>query len=49
MNNKRVVCLFLILLFAFIFCAGCGETVKGMSKDAQRVGRGTKTIFVSDE
>jgi len=27
--------------------SGCGETIKGMAKDASRVGKGVKTIFTS--
>ena len=26
--------------------AGCGETFSGVSKDASRIGKGVKTIFV---
>lgn len=40
---------FLVSVFLFIFCAGCGETVRGMSKDAHRVGRGAKTMLIADE
>lgn len=39
----------MITIFLCIFCSGCGETVRGMSKDAHRIGKGTKTIFVADE
>ena len=28
--------------------AGCGETVQGIGKDAQRMGKGIKTIFIRD-
>lgn len=43
-----------ILLWAFIIvlcisCVGCGETVRGVSRDAHRVGKGVRTIFVAEE
>jgi len=28
--------------------SGCGETVQGISKDAKRMGKGVKTIFIRD-
>lgn len=37
------VCLLLTIL------AGCGETVRGIWRDSQRVGRGVKTIFIADD
>jgi predicted small secreted protein len=49
MNSRKIIYLSFALFLLFVFCSGCGETVRGMSKDASRVGRGTKTIFVSDE
>jgi predicted small secreted protein len=27
---------------------GCGETLHGIGKDAQRMGKGVKTIFIRD-
>jgi predicted small secreted protein len=48
MTRKEIICLLLLLLL-FAFSSGCGETVRGMSKDAHRMGRGAKTIFVADE
>lgn len=48
MNMK--ICYLLITVFlGIVFCSGCGETVRGIGKDAHRIGQGTKTIFVSDE
>ncbi|HNV86767.1 MAG TPA: hypothetical protein PKL97_07385 [Candidatus Omnitrophota bacterium] len=38
-----------ILFFILISLYGCGSTVRGVGKDFSRVGRGIKTIFVSDE
>jgi len=29
--------------------AGCGSTVRGVKKDVTRVGKGIKTIFVSED
>ncbi|MBI2870955.1 MAG: hypothetical protein HYY14_04515 [Candidatus Omnitrophica bacterium] len=38
-----------ILLAALtLMAAGCGETVRGAGNDVRRMGRGFKTIFVSD-
>lgn len=47
--NRKILYLLTIVLLEFIVCSGCGETVRGMNKDAHRIGRGTKTIFVADE
>lgn len=33
---------------ALLILSGCGETVRGVGKDVSRVGRGVKTIFVSE-
>lgn len=27
---------------------GCGETLRGAGRDVSRIGRGVKTIFISD-
>ena len=41
--------IFLILLFILVLqLSGCGETFHGVSKDAQRMGKGVKTIFIRD-
>lgn len=38
-----------IAVVLLVLCvAGCGETLRGIGRDVQRVGRGVKTIFVSD-
>jgi len=45
---KKIVVPVLVLISISLIMAGCGETFSGMSKDAQRVGKGIKTIFVRD-
>ena len=53
-NGGRQMQLFKKLLVTAIFliiCCqlyGCGETVQGVKKDAQRMGKGVKTIFIRD-
>lgn len=49
MKKKLFLPTLVLLMVGAILCAGCGETVRGMGKDAHRIGRGTKTIFVADE
>ena len=44
--KKASFFLSIILLIAFL--SGCGETINGMSKDTQRIGAGTKKIFIRD-
>lgn len=39
---------FFILICVFVILAGCGETISGVGKDASRMGRGVKTIFIRD-
>lgn len=46
---KKYFYLIMIIFLEIIFSSGCGETVQGVSKDAHRIGRGVRTIFVSDE
>jgi len=41
----------MIMLSLAFFCAGlsgCGETFQGVKKDATRMGRGVRTIFIRD-
>ncbi len=45
---KKNIALVLALLLTSLIIGGCGETFNGISKDAQRVGKGVKTIFVRD-
>lgn len=45
--RKAVV---IFLLAAFSACLfGCGETVSGIGKDARRIGKGVKTVFIRDQ
>jgi len=37
-----------VLIMLVIMTQGCGETIRGIGRDVGRVGRGIKTIFVSD-
>jgi len=37
-----------ILIIAVFLIQGCGETLRGIGRDFTRIGRGFKTIFVSD-
>jgi len=46
---KKYVALVLILIFVSVMLSGCGETVNGLGKDASRIGKGIKTIFVRDD
>ena len=41
---KRVA-LFVLLLAVSAFLFGCGETVSGVGKDVNRMGRGVSTFF----
>jgi len=45
---KKIVILVLVLISVSLIVTGCGETLNGISKDVQRVGKGVKTIFVRD-
>lgn len=47
--NIGILCYFTVILAILLFCAGCGETVRGASKDAHRIGKGVRTVFVADE
>lgn len=46
---KRYVALVLALIFVCILITACGETISGMGRDIQRIGKGTKTIFIKDD
>lgn len=39
---------FFILVIFCITLVGCGETISGVGKDASRIGKGVKTIFIKD-
>lgn len=42
---RKLVILFLIVMTV----SGCGETLRGVGRDASRIWYGTKTIFVSSK
>ena len=44
---KKIIS-FLILICFCLTLVGCGETISGIGKDASRMGRGVKTIFIKD-
>jgi predicted small secreted protein len=46
---KRRVALVLGLIIASLITAGCGETVNGLSRDINRIGKGIKTVFMRGE
>lgn len=39
---------FSLLAICCIMLSGCGETIGGVGKDASRIGKGVKTIFIKD-
>ncbi len=41
----RSVALAIIMIGLFLGLAGCGETVSGVGKDVNRMGRGVSTFF----
>ncbi|MFA5500690.1 MAG: hypothetical protein WC404_06395 [Candidatus Omnitrophota bacterium] len=41
---KKMV-LFLLLISTMLSLIGCGETVSGVGKDVNRMGRGVSTFF----
>jgi len=43
---KRIA--FLVLVVFCVASIGCGETVSGVGKDASRIGKGVRTIFIRD-
>lgn len=44
--KKLVVTVFLAAVMFQL--AGCGETISGIGKDASRIGKGVKTIFIRE-
>jgi len=44
----RKAFLALILIAFSVTLLGCGETMSGVGKDASRMGKGVKTIFIRD-
>ena len=45
---KKYIALTLVLILASLAITGCGETVSGVGKDINRIGRGVKTVFIRD-
>ncbi|MBN1353186.1 MAG: hypothetical protein JW994_00755 [Candidatus Omnitrophica bacterium] len=43
---KHKVRLLLVLLLLMFILSACGETINGVTKDAKRVGKGIRTIFI---
>ena len=44
---KKSTGLLLALIFlTTLILTGCGETISGIGKDASRIGKGVKTIFI---
>ena len=46
---RKLIALFLVLVFLSLTMAGCGETFSGAGKDTRRISKGIKTIFVRGE
>ncbi|MBI3313038.1 MAG: entericidin [Candidatus Omnitrophica bacterium] len=46
MRYARILILAVLALSIVAGLVGCGETLRGIGRDASRVGRGIKTIFV---
>ncbi|MBN1872212.1 MAG: hypothetical protein JW800_06545 [Candidatus Omnitrophica bacterium] len=44
---KKIVFASVLVVVCFEL-SGCGETVQGIRKDAQRMGKGVRTIFIRD-
>ena len=45
---KRNFTFVMIAMLLSVSLAGCGETINGLSKDAKRIGKGVRTVFVRD-
>lgn len=46
---KKYALVIVVVLLSSLVMAGCGETISGVGKDAGRIGKGVKTIFVRGE
>lgn len=44
----KALSFFILFLFVASMFTGCGETVRGVGRDMNRIGHGIKTIFISD-
>lgn len=38
----------ILIMLLVLLLQGCGETIRGMGRDVNRVGKGIKTIFISE-
>jgi len=47
LSCKKLV-LVALLTIVLLQLSGCGETIHGISKDTQRMGKGIKTIFIRE-
>lgn len=41
----RMIVLGLLVMALFLVSAGCGETISGVGKDVNRMGKGVSTFF----
>ena len=46
---RKLIALSCVLLVMMVIAAGCGETISGIGKDAKRIGKGVKTVFIREE
>lgn len=46
---KKYIPVVLLVAFITILLAGCGETLSGIGKDAKRITKGVKTVFVRED
>ena len=45
MNKFKILAALMALA---MLASGCGETISGIGKDAKRIGKGVKTVFIRD-
>jgi len=46
---KKYIPMVLLVTCITILLAGCGETLSGVGKDAKRITKGVKTVFVRED
>jgi len=46
---KKYIPMVLLMAFTVVLLAGCGETLSGIGKDAKRITKGVKTVFVRED
>ncbi|MFH1380766.1 MAG: hypothetical protein ABIH57_01155 [Candidatus Omnitrophota bacterium] len=46
---KKIIPIILLIVFVSILMSGCGETLSGIGKDAKRITKGVKTVFVRED